>query len=65
MSQGSDLAEAPPSAAPALPVFRRYGIPVILFAALAVAPLLAALGAEGYFLSLLSRVMILAIAASM
>jgi branched-chain amino acid transport system permease protein len=63
MSQGSDLAEASPRAAPALPAFRRYGIPVILFAALAVAPLLATLGAEGYFLSLLSRVMIFAIAA--
>ncbi len=63
MSQGSDLTEPAPAAAPVLPAFRRYGIPALLFAALAVAPFLAALGAEGYLLSLLSRVMIFAIAA--
>jgi branched-chain amino acid transport system permease protein len=40
-----------------------YAVPLALFAALALAPVAAKLGPEGYILSLLTRVMILAIAA--
>ena len=51
--------------APALSFGRRFElVPVILFAVLAAGPLLAsASGAEGYVLSLLTRVMILGLAA--
>nr|WP_246205472.1 branched-chain amino acid ABC transporter permease [Microvirga arsenatis] len=53
------------SSAPALSLGRRLEIvPIVLFAAFAAAPLLAMLsGAEGYVLSLLTRVMIFGIAA--
>jgi branched-chain amino acid transport system permease protein len=56
---------AQPQAAPApSPSLRVDPVPVILFAAFALAPILAAFsGAEGYVLSLLTRVMIFAIAA--
>lgn len=63
MSGSADLAEGAPAARPALPWLSRYGVPALLFAALALAPLAAMAGAEGYLLSLLSRVMIFAIAA--
>ncbi|MDQ4136100.1 MAG: branched-chain amino acid ABC transporter permease [Pseudomonadota bacterium] len=48
---------------PAHAWLRRSGVPSLLFAVLALAPLAAMAGAEGYLLSLLSRVMIFAIAA--
>ncbi|WP_240540030.1 branched-chain amino acid ABC transporter permease [Salinarimonas soli] len=48
---------------PRAPALRRYGVPVLVFAAFALAPIAAAQGAEGYILSLLTRVMIFAIAA--
>jgi len=56
---------AQPQAAPApSPSLRVDPVPVILFAAFALAPILAAFsGAEGYVLSLLTRVMIFGIAA--
>lgn len=44
-------------------MIRREFLPLLLFALLAVAPLLATLGAESYLLSLVTRVMIFAIAA--
>src|SRR5919107_2777413 len=54
---------AQPQAAPS-PSLRVDPVPVILFAAFALAPILAAFsGAEGYVLSLLTRVMIFGIAA--
>jgi branched-chain amino acid transport system permease protein len=58
------VAETEPAAAAfAGPALRRHLVPAVLFAALAVAPLLAQLGPEGYILSLLTRVMIFALAA--
>ena len=54
-------AEARPPLAPPAP--HRLVGPVILFAALLLAPLAARLGAEGYILSLLTRAMIFGIAA--
>jgi branched-chain amino acid transport system permease protein len=53
------------SARPALrvPALRAHAVPLTLLAALALAPLAAKLGPEGYILSLLTRVMIFAIAA--
>ena len=65
MSGSVHVAESRVSARPGTPRLRRYVVPVLLFAALALAPWLAvaAFGAEGYVLSLLSRVMIFAIAA--
>jgi branched-chain amino acid transport system permease protein len=44
-------------------LLRRFGVPLLVFAAFALAPIVAAQGAEGYILSLLTRVMIFAIAA--
>ena len=59
----AELAQMQTTSAPAL-LNRTLLIPVILFAAFAAAPLLAsASGAEGYVLSLLTRVMIFGIAA--
>jgi len=59
----TELAETPSSAASSLGP-RLEIVPLILFAALAAAPALASLsGAEGYVLSLLTRVMIFGIAA--
>ncbi len=49
--------------APRLPALRAHAVPLALLAALALAPLAARLGPEGYILSLLTRVMIFAIAA--
>ena len=63
MSGSADAAATAPAGQPARSRLSRLGIPVVLFAALALAPLLALAGAEGYLLSLLSRVMIFAIAA--
>jgi branched-chain amino acid transport system permease protein len=65
MSGSVHVAKSRVSARPSTPRLRRYVVPVLLFAALALAPWLAvaAFGAEGYVLSLLSRVMIFAIAA--
>lgn len=45
------------------PSLRRLAIPLVLFGLLAIGPALAQLGAEGYILILLTRVMIFAIAA--
>jgi branched-chain amino acid transport system permease protein len=45
------------------PAFRRQLLPVLLFAAFALIPLVARFGGEGYVLSLVSRVMIFGIAA--
>lgn len=59
----TDLAQTQTANAPA-PVSRSALIPILLFAAFAAAPVLASLsGAEGYVLSLLTRVMIFGIAA--
>jgi branched-chain amino acid transport system permease protein len=59
----ADLAEARP-AKPARTAWRPLTIPVLLVAAFAATPFLAAAsGAEGYVLSLLNRVMVFAIAA--
>jgi branched-chain amino acid transport system permease protein len=49
--------------APAPRPLRRHFLPVLIFAALALAPIAAKFGAEGYILSLLNRVMIFGIAA--
>src|SRR5215207_5409751 len=49
--------------APRLRALRGHVVPLALLAALALAPLAAKLGPEGYILSLLTRVMIFAIAA--
>ncbi len=57
----SELAAALPVSRP--PALRRLAVPVLVFAAFALAPIAAAFGAEGYILSLLTRVMIFAIAA--
>jgi branched-chain amino acid transport system permease protein len=59
----TEMAETQPMTAPAR-VSRLPVLPIVLFAAFAAAPLLAsASGAEGYVLSLLTRVMIFGIAA--
>ncbi len=59
----SELAETD-LARPTIPTgLRRHAIPLILFALLALAPLAAQWGAAGYILSLLTRVMIFAMAA--
>ena len=63
MSGDADIAATAPAGRPARSRLSGFGIPALLFAALALAPLLAMAGAEGYLLSLLSRVMIFAIAA--
>jgi branched-chain amino acid transport system permease protein len=60
----ADLAETEVAASrPPLPALRRHLVPLLLFAAFALAPFAARLGAEGYILSLLTRVMIFALAA--
>ncbi len=61
----NDLAGTGPAALdiPRAPALRRFGVPALIFAAFAAAPVAAAFGAEGYILSLLTRVMIFAIAA--
>ncbi len=46
-----------------LPAFRSLWLPVLLFGLLALVPLLAKLGAEGFIISLLTRVVILGLAA--
>ena len=61
-------AEAVPVALPAttggrLPAFRSLWLPVLLFGLLALVPVLAKLGAEGFIISLLTRVVILGLAA--
>jgi branched-chain amino acid transport system permease protein len=48
---------------PRAPALRRWGVPILVLGAFALAPIAAAYGAEGYILSLLTRVMIFAIAA--
>jgi len=59
----TELAETPPAPMPALTT-RFEIVPIVLFAAFAAAPLFATYsGAEGYVLSLLTRVMIFGIAA--
>jgi branched-chain amino acid transport system permease protein len=63
VSGDADIAATVPAGRPARSRLSGFGIPALLFAALALAPLLAMAGAEGYLLSLLSRVMIFAIAA--
>jgi branched-chain amino acid transport system permease protein len=49
--------------APSPPVLRRLIIPLVLFVGLAVAPFFATYGAESFVLSLLTRVMVLGLAA--
>jgi branched-chain amino acid transport system permease protein len=49
--------------APGALAWRRHALPLSIFLALALAPIAAKLGPEGYILSLLTRVMIFAIAA--
>jgi branched-chain amino acid transport system permease protein len=49
--------------APGALAWRRHALPLAIFLALALAPVAAKLGPEGYILSLLTRVMIFAIAA--
>ncbi|HEX2554102.1 MAG TPA: branched-chain amino acid ABC transporter permease [Microvirga sp.] len=63
MSGGADFAAAAAAGRPVPSRLGRLGVPALLFTLLALAPLLAMAGAEGYLLSLLSRVMIFAIAA--
>lgn len=65
MTRVNEIASPSPAAIdiPRPPALRRWGVPVLVFAAFAVAPVVAAYGAEGYILSLLTRVMIFAIAA--
>src|SRR6186997_2275902 len=59
----TELAETPSAPMPSLTA-RLEIVPIVLFAAFAAAPLLAVFsGAEGYVLSLLTRVMIFGIAA--
>jgi branched-chain amino acid transport system permease protein len=60
----NELAGASPALdIPRAPALRRWGVPALVLAAFALAPIGAAFGAEGYILSLLTRVMIFAIAA--
>ena len=61
MAEVSRARSAPP--APSALALRRHALPLAIFLALALAPIAAKLGPEGYILSLLTRVMIFAIAA--
>jgi branched-chain amino acid transport system permease protein len=60
----ADMIQADAAVAPAQgPSLRRYLLPLLIFLAFAIVPLVARFGGEGYILSLVARVMIFAIAA--
>jgi branched-chain amino acid transport system permease protein len=59
----TEFAEARSVAPPVTPAWRRNLLPWLIFAVFALVPLAAAFGAQGYILSLLTRVMIFGLAA--